>query len=875
MEKTMAEYTKDELQQLQRELEGEMHGNGVARFDRNNERAVKQGAASETAWFRKLTKAFIEPLALSIDAYIDHYKGRRGKPSKSLAYLQMLPPEVSAYVAIKVIFDSLPQKGISAQMVAERIGKRIEDQVRFTLLEEAAPKYVEAIKTSLKKASSQKYEHGRTVMVHAEKKISEEVDEKYVCDLNRWIEWPKVDVVQLGSRLIDIFAENVTYLDEPIIMKDVRDLGFGKNKSVCYIVPTANIVSWVEEFKDAVSELSPCYAPCVIPPRDWSSPNSGGFHTVEVASKLPLVKVSTWGHRKRLTQKQMPSVYTAVNALQQVAWEIVPEVHKAARMVLERNLALGLPNKEPIVQRPAPIPLEFAHLRGQELKDACTSVQWDEFVEWKREAAASYDLERERRSKFAEAYRTLGQARRYGNVPELYFVYTLDFRGRVYCQSSLVSPQGSDLQKGLIRFKEAKKLGTRGKFWLAVQGANTWGEDKCTFEERVTFIEGMEDEIRDIAANPIQFRTWAGADKPWQFLSFCYEWAALCDHEESGNAASSFASRLPIAQDGSCSGIQHYSAMLRDPIGGAAVNLVPSKAPQDIYGEVARVTTIKVQEALTGAETIPEKRIAQAWLDVGITRGQTKKSVMTLPYGSSQQTCRQSMGQYLDDLQAKELEKAKAEERRAVKAHPFSNEKGKGINRFDAERMISSHVWSSISDVVVAARAGMKYIKDVTGVVAKANMNLEWITPTGFIVQQNIFKMKKNRIKTQLMGTTDFTLLEPTEDIDPVRMKSACAPNFVHSMDASHLVMAVQRAHSSGISSIAVVHDSFGCHACDTDSFRQMLLDTLVELYKDNDVLTDFKEHNELRLLQAIGVDVPEPLGLDIEVIRDSRYCFG
>lgn len=871
----------EELLKVQLELEAEMHGDGILRFEKNNERAVKQGASSETAWYRKLTKAFIEPFAQSIEAYLEYYQGRRGKPSRSLAYLRMLPAEVSAYVAIKVIFDSLPQTGISAQMVAERIGRRIEDQVRFTKLEEAAPKYVQAIKEGLKRAKSQKYEHKHNVLVHAEKTIVERG--RTEAEIERWLDWPKVDVVQLGSRLIDIFAENVQYQGAPIIEKDVRDLGKGCNKSVCYLVPTASIVQWVDEFREAVGELSPCYAPCVVPPRDWKGPTIGGFHSVEVASKLPLVKVGSWAHRKRLTYKQMPAVYDAVNTLQRVPWQVSKEVLKVASEVLEKGLPLAMPTKDPITVRPAPIPANLEHLRGEDLKTACSPEQWDDFIEWKREAAACYDAERERRSKFLEALRIVGpkgQAQRYADFEKLYFVYTLDFRGRVYCQSSLLSPQGGDLQKGLLRFAEGKPLGARGKYWLAVQGANTWGNDKISFDERVAFIEEMTEEIRDWAAVPMGLKGWAGADKPWQFLNWCFEWAALCEWEEEGNSPETFVSHLPIAQDGSCSGIQHYSGMLADPIGGAAVNLVPSDKPQDIYGEVAKVAVNKLQAILKdemqleGYDAEMQKRMAAAWLEVGVTRSTTKKSVMTLPYGSSQLTCRESIGQYLDDLHAKELKLAKAEGREPNRVHPFSNEKGEGMPRFDAERMLSKLVWDSISEVVVAARMGMKYIKDVTGAVVKHNMALEWVTPTGFIVQQAIFGVSRNRIKTQLLGGTDFTLLEPTDDIDATKMKSACAPNFVHSMDASHLVMAVNHAAALGITRIAVIHDSFGTHAADTDGFRQALLDSFVEMYSNKNVLKDFKEHNEVRILEEIAVPTPDLLGLNLEVVRQSTYCF-
>ena len=40
--------------------------------------------------------------------------------------------------------------------------------------------------------------------------------------------------------------------------------------------------------------------------------------------------------------------------------------------------------------------------------------------------------------------------------------------------------------------------------------------------------------------------------------------------------------------DGSCNGLQNFSAMLRDEVGGKAVNLIPSDKPQDVYMEVVK-----------------------------------------------------------------------------------------------------------------------------------------------------------------------------------------------------------------------------------------------------------------------------------------------
>src|SRR5690606_17380310 len=120
-----------------------------------------------------------------------------------------------------------------------------------------------------------------------------------------------------------------------------------------------------------------------------------------------------------------------------------------------------------------------------------------------------------------------------------------------------------------------------------------------------------------------------------------------------------YPSSLPIGLDGSCNGLQHYSAALRDPEGGRAVNLIGGEVPSDIYGIVAEKVLAKVREFLRpeGPDTgtipnlekarkvwaergIDELAMARAWMEFGLDRKVTKRAVMTLPYGATQFSAR-------------------------------------------------------------------------------------------------------------------------------------------------------------------------------------------------------------------------------------------
>ena len=893
---------EDALIKEQLDLEYQMVEGGKSRFHAADQRALENEEQSRTSYFRRLTKQFIEPFSSAILIEMRYYSSRRGAKSRAWAYLQLLQTTQSAFIAMKVIFDSLTVEQ-SAQNLLITIGGRIEDQVRFNHLEHDYTKsvtaYVTKVRDNIKKAQTRSYSFKKDVWVHAEKVLSEDSKE-HKASVGRWREWSKSDKVHIGAKLLDIFMRNITYKGKPIIYKQVtKDYSSykGKKNKVVMIRPSKDIVEWVQEFRDAVSELSPLYAPCIIPPLDWTSPFSGGFHSYELSCNTSLIKTSDKRHLAKLHYGQMPDYYDAINHLQKTPWIVDSKTVAVADWVIRKDKALGMPSSEPIRPGPAPVPLKYSLLKGQELKKAMNLDEWYTFKNWKIRASECYDADIARKCKYLESARTVGQALKYLSYDALYFIFTGDFRSRVYNSSSLLSNQGSDIQKGLITFKNKYPLREEGKYWLAVEGADRYGYNKrevgkgsikTTFDERVAFIDSLEQDILMIATDPQTFTSWASVDKPWQFLTWCFEWARLHKWEASGMKAEDFESNCPCYHDGACSGIQHYSAMLRDPVGGKSVNLVPGDRPRDIYANTAGLARQRLEAIAKGF--IPYKNdgtrifkiknteliaISRAWLELGITRDMTKVPTMTVPYNSTRRTCRKSIDKYLNRLQNKEDSKANAQMRIPIKAYPFSKKKGTLLNRTNAETVATNVVWDSISDVVIGARVCMNFISDVTNAMTKRGKWLEWTTPVGFIVKQLIWETKEKRIETKLCERTDFVLREPINKIDKLKMKSSAAPNFVHSMDASHLVLVVNALKEQGITDISCIHDSFGVHAGRVPILRKILNRTFVDMYEENDVLERFKVENETRILEVIDVETPQPLGLDLQVVLKSTYLFG
>ena len=78
----------------------------------------------------------------------------------------------------------------------------------------------------------------------------------------------------------------------------------------------------------------------------------------------------------------------------------------------------------------------------------------------------------------------LSMAQSFQGCDKIYFPHNVDFRGRAYPISPHLNHMGPDLNRGILEFSEAKKLGKDGLWWLKVHLANKIGEDKLPLEGR-------------------------------------------------------------------------------------------------------------------------------------------------------------------------------------------------------------------------------------------------------------------------------------------------------------------------------------------------------------------------------------------------------
>ena len=111
------------------------------------------------------------------------------------------------------------------------------------------------------------------------------------------------------------------------------------------------------------------------------------------------------------------------------------------------------------------------------------------------------------------------------------------------------------------------------------------------------------------------------------------------------------------------------------------------------------------------------------------------------------------------------------------------------------------------------------------------------------------------------------------QKIDVRKQVDGIVAHLVHSMDAAHMMRTINRLYAEGIRHFAMVHDSYGVHACDVELLNRVLREEFVRIYSEP-VLQNFL--NEQRQANP-DLELPElpPTGnLDIRQVIGSPYFF-
>lgn len=805
------------------ELENHMRKSGIDKFIKEVEKAKDRGQEGNTLHGIMLMKHSVDKVSEGISEFIKKAsKGQAEQGFKIAPMIAMLDPDLCAFLTLKSVINMVSNTQ-SFIGIARNLGMTIEDEIKLQVWEDHDNRMFKILQEKMTKHTASRHYRRYGLIKRCKKYIDVEEIKPFTIQ----------ERCLVGSKLIDILVATTGLVE-------VRTMSQTRKRKHINIIPSKGTVEWIEKVNQFGQVLCPAYLPMITVPRRWEGINDGGYYTF----KLPIIKTSNNKFLKGMKHYDMPLEYECINSLQETSWCTNTRVLDVMNKVWESGFNWnGIPNREPLDIPPCPAPL------GMKKNDMTPSMQ-KEFMSWKSTASSVYNENARRFSKVLQFVRTLSMAREMGQYDKFHFVYQSDFRGRKYTVSSFLTPQGPEYAKGLLLFAKGEPIETDEQAdWLAIHGANCFGIDKVPFEDRIKWVDDHAEQIIASARDPLSERWWNEADDPWLFLAFCFEWNEFLEQ------GFGYKSRIPVQLDGSNNGLQNFSAMLRDPIGGKATNLLPSDTPQDIYQDVADLVLKKVEALAEGGE-----RMAIQWRDSGfINRKLCKRPVMVVPYGGTRHSCRGYVLQYLKD----EFTKGSP--------NPWAQE---DFDMFLPTFWLSQILWEAIGEIVIGARECMKWIQDCSSIVAKEDRPLVWKTPTNFVVHQEYFDYKEHRINTYIDGTLVKPLVrEHNNKMDTFRNRNGSAPNFVHSLDASHLTISVHMCNKYGVTDYSMIHDSYGVHAHHVPRMALSLREAFVEMYKENDVITSFRGDAE----ESVGLPMPDPPdrgNLDIDSVIGATYFF-
>ena len=441
----------------------------------------------------------------------------------------------------------------------------------------------------------------------------------------------------------------------------------------------------------------------------------------------------------------------------------------------------------------------------------------DANLAWRRAMAESYNADR---INFKRSVRTRTQLEAAEKFKDEIFhlCWSFDYRGRAYPIPAFLTPQDTDFGKALLAFADESSVTDEAELWLSFQVATTFGLDKSTLEDRHQWVSENHELITKVATDPIRYLSdWEEVDEPWQFMAACHEYYHCCIAKDK------LTTGLMVAVDATCSGLQILAALAKDKSTAELVNVVPSATPSDAYRAVAD----KAKEFLP------------SYMHQWMNRTVCKRTVMTIPYNATKDSSRKYIREAL-------LEKG---------IDPTKDELTQVVNA----------IYSSMDSIVPGPMRVMRWIKKHVGqYIRNGATEVQWVTPSGFVVNQRRDDIETMRMELQLLGRTSIRLPTGKSTPSPTKHKSSTAPNYIHSFDASIL----HRSFTQFDEPFTVIHDSVLCRAGDMGTLNRLVRETYSNIFSEKCWLSEFAE--------TINASEPPPIvgTLDPKVVSNSTYFF-
>ena len=829
------------IEDLEELLEDQALLDGQRRYEKTLATSSQRKADLERSDIRGLLSKALPLVSELLKVKLREEAGKSSnKRSVAFTVLSKLDPDLVALAGLSASFRVISQmKPLSS--VVYNIGSGIDDELWSAKLHETDPKLAKRIVQKAKRT------HGNLGYRRKAVRSTAKTEGHVMAILQ------ETDKLNVGGYVLDVILKAVPEIFEGSYVRT------GRTTTQHYLRLTEAASAELLRVRELESWMHPAYKPMTTSPKPWTNFYNGCYHNPKVARTVTLVRTRSKRHialiQNAIRDGSMSYCLEALNAIQETRWAINRPIYELVMWSYEEGKTLSSFPPRYHLARPAR-PLDYDTLSEEAKKG------------WRIQAAQIAQRNRGIDSERIVMLQDLATAEALLNSP-FYIPHNMDFRGRVYPIPHF-NQQRSDYVKAQLHFAEGRVLTASGIYWLAVHLANCGDFDKISkqpFDTRVNWVVKNEQMIFDIAKDPRgTFHLWSKADAPFSFVAACLEWYGYrCDPE-------SFKSHIAVALDGSNSGLQHYSCMMRSKREGALVNLMPSEKPADLYQTVA--DSVK---AMVDADAAKGLEVAKVVLRNGVTRSLCKRATMTFAYSSEEYGFRE---QLMDDVMRPA---AVAVLQGHLKAHPWEmlrtskDGETKMDGGFTAASYIAKCIWRAVNDIVTDACVGMAYFRRCAQLLAHEGKGLVWHTPVGLPVLHLYSEYTTKKVKLFLHDKEVrlFARTGQTEVVNKAKAADAVSPNVVHSLDSAALMLCVLDCVEAGVRDFSLIHDSFGAHPNDTETMYTAVRQSLINLYES------YCPFEEIRSQTYAALDAKEKVpslpvkgDLDLTKILHADYAF-
>ncbi|KAL7396271.1 hypothetical protein ABVT39_003255 [Epinephelus coioides] len=667
--------------------------------------------------------------------------------------------------------------------------------------------------------------------------------------------WPYIVTLELGTYMVDMMVKNLKInsdilnpaFDRKLIPIIYHMYTFRSTRQIGFIKPHPILIQMQQEAMETKLTFDSYVMPMLCPPVPWTSVEFGAY--LLTPTKLMRSVEGATQHEVLLKKCQnLHAVLDSLNQLGSCAWRINKPLLDIIISIFNDRGSEKLDIPPPLSEAPkvphfdphdpTHTPSEKAHMK-REMMNA--KKKYGEMHSLRMDALYKLSIANHMRDEI------------------FWFPHNMDFRGRTYPCPPHFNHLGNDVTRAILVFAEGKPLGPKGLDWLKIHLVNLTGlKKRSSLDGRLEYANSVMEDILDSADNPLNGKKWwMNADEPWQALACCMEIANAVRSPDP----TQFISHFPVHQDGSCNGLQHYAALGRDVIGATSVNLMPCDLPQDVYSGVAQqVEEFRARDAASGL------KIAQV-LEGFISRKVVKQTVMTVVYGVTR---------YGGRLQI---------EKRLKEIDEFPKE-----HIWDASHYLVRMVFSGLKEMFTGTREIQDWLTESARLISKSGHTVEWVTPLGLPIIQPYHRTRHQVLKSTIQLINLQINHDAKERPDTVKQKNAFPPNFIHSLDSTHMMLTALHCYSAGLTFVSV-HDCFWTHALTVDTMNKVCREQFVALHSQpilqdlsNFLLQKYcsqlpteaknKKYQEYSRLMLLLARVPQTGDFDLQQVKESTYFF-